>query len=133
MSVVGSFPPSGKPSWTCFLDGKPLISDENDDGRGQNNVVLCLSNNTLPSAPSATPSNLTVVASGTPDTPFLFDHIQYTPDASVILDNATVVVNATDPQIFENSGWKAFSLDLGLKTSVPGSSLVFDFIGAFRL
>ena len=130
MSVVGSFPSSGKPSWTCFLDGNLLFSDENDDGRGQNNIVLCSSNDTLPSAPSATPSNLTVVASGTPDTPFLFDRIQYTPDPSVILDNATVVVNATDPQILENSGWKAFGPGLGVETSVPGSSLVFDFVGA---
>ena len=81
--------------------------------------------------PKATPSNLTVKASGTTDKPFLFDRIQYEPDASVILDNATVVVNAFDDQI-AYTGWSPLS-DMGMETSVQGSSLTFDFIGAFRL
>ena len=126
MYIIGSFPSSGRPSWTCFIDGNPVIS-EGHDGPGENNVILCSS------LPSATASNLTVVASGTPDTPFLFDRIQYTPDASFSLDNATVVVSASDPQIQEDSGWTKFGPGLGIETSVQGSSLSFDFVGAFRL
>ena len=75
------------------------------------------------------PSNLTVVASGTKDSPFLFDYIQYVPDASTILDNATEVVDAFDSQIKYNSGWNKLGTT-GMQTSVQGASMTFDFVGA---
>ena len=82
--------------------------------------------------PSPTPShNLTVVASDTTNIPFLFDFIQYVPDASVMLDNATIVVNGSDPQI-QHPGWRTVR-EIGVATLVPGTSLTFDFIGAFHL
>ena len=128
MAVVGSFQASELPSWTCYLDGHNLINNIplNID---LNNVEICSLNGILP---NATPSNLTVKASGTTDNPFLFDRIQYEPDARVILDNATVVVDAFDDKIEYSSGWTTPG-EIGWQTSVQGSSLNFNFVGAFRL
>jgi hypothetical protein len=81
--------------------------------------------------PKATPSNLTVQVSGTTNNPFLLDRIQYEPDDSVILDNATVVVDAFDDQV-SYAGWSTLG-GIGMETSMQGSSLTFDFVGAFRL
>jgi hypothetical protein len=99
VSVIGSLLASTLPSWTCFIDGTALISSnisQVDPIYGLNNVEICSWHGI---APKTTPRNLTVVASGTTDNLFLFDHIQYAPDASTILDNATVVVDAFDDQI----------------------------------
>jgi len=96
---------------------------------GLNNVEICSWHGI---APKATPRNLTVVASGMTDNLFLFDHIQYAPDASTILDNATVVVDAFDDQIGYYSGWSPYG-DFGLWTSVQGALLTLDFVGSFRL
>jgi len=81
-------------------------------------------------ASKTTPTNLTVVASGTTDNSFLFDHIRYTPDASVLLDNATVVVDAYDDQIHYSSQWQPYA-DIGMETTGK-ASLTFDFIGALN-
>ena len=73
-----------------------------------------------------TPSNLAVVASGTTDNPFLFDFIYYAPHAGTILDNVTVVVEASDSQIQYNSG---SNISEGQpETSVQGASMTFDFL-----
>ena len=128
VSVLGSSQASSQPSWDCWLDGNKLIS--NSISLNLNNVELC----SLPDiSPNVAPShNLTVVASGTTNTPFLFDRIEYILDASVILDNATVVVDRSDPHI-GYSGWSTSPIGIGIMaTSVPGSYLVFDFIGAFH-
>ena len=77
------------------------------------------------------PSNLSVVASNTADGLFLFDSIFYEPDASTILDNATILVEAFDSQIQYDSGWKRGNT--GMETSVQGASMTFDFVGALRL
>jgi hypothetical protein len=74
---------------------------------------------------------LTVGASGTIDTPFLFDFIHYIPDANTILDNATMVVDASDPQIGYSASWS--TPNTSAVTSLPGSFLNFDFVGAFHL
>ena len=79
-----------------------------------------------------TPTNLTVVASGTSDGPFLFDYIKYVPDATVLLDNATVVVDAYDDQIHYSEGWTPYE-SIGLEASGKEASLTFDFIGALLL
>ena len=132
MVVIGSFPsatlPSPLPSWACYLDGNQFPSNDVSQSLGLNNVELC-SLNIDPW--KATPSNLTVAASGTTDSPFLFDRIEYVPDTSVILDNATVVVDAFYDQI-NYTGWSRFG-QIGMETSVQGSSLFFDFVGAFCL
>ena len=103
VSVIGIFLSSTLPSWTCLIDGytKP------------------------------TPSNLTVVASGTKDSPFLFDYIQYVPVASTILDNATVVVDAFDSQIQYDSGWNNLGTT-GMQMSVQDASMTCDFVGALH-
>jgi hypothetical protein len=126
---MGSFLASTPPSVTCYLDGNTLISN-NISLVHLNNVDFCSLSGIVP---KATPSNLTVVASGTTDNPFLFDRIQYEPDARAILDNATVVVDALDAQkpIEYSSGWSMVG-EVVMETSVPGSSLSFDFVGAFR-
>jgi len=127
VAVMGSFLASTPPSVTCYLDGILFFSN-NISLSHLNNVNFCSLNGIFP---SATPSKLTVKASGTTGNPFLFDRIQYEPGASVVLDNATVVVDASDGKI-GYSGWSTLDgLDLG--TSVQGSYLIFDFIGAFRL
>ena len=128
MAVIGSFLASELPSWTCLLDGNNTISNI-PLTIDLNNAEICSFNDILP---KATPSNLTVTASGTTQNPFLFDRIQYEPDDSVILDNATVVVDAFDDQI-NYTGWSRFGGTLGMETSVQGCSLIFDFVGAFRL
>jgi hypothetical protein len=85
--VIGSFLTSTPPSWTCFVDGFALISN-NISETNLNNVEICSLQNI-----KTTPSTLTVVASGTTaDNPLVFDRIQYAPDPSVILYNTTVVV-----------------------------------------
>ena len=122
------------PSWTCFIDGYALISNNISQANLlNNNVEVCSLQNIVT---KATPSNLTVVASGNttsdPLAPFLFDYIQYEPDATVILDNATIVVDAFDGQIGYSSGWTTPG-EYDCETSVQNSSLNFDFVGAFRL
>jgi len=80
---------------------------------------------------TTTPSNLTVEASGTSDNPFLFDRIQYAPDASVVLDNATVVVDAFDDQIQYSPGWSTDG-SISKQTSETTSFLNFEFVGTLR-
>ena len=126
VSVMGSFLASTLPSVTCYLDGN-VFPLNNISLLHLNSVPFCSLEGIVP---KATPSNLTVVASGTTDNPFLFDRIQYEPDASVILDNATVVVDAFDNQIQYGSGWNKLGI-IGMETSVQGASITFDFIGAF--
>ena len=128
MFVIASYQVSTSPSWTCFIDGNALISDQFPAGPGGGERICWLQN----IVNKTTPSNLTVVASGTNDSPFLFDRIEYIPDASVNLGNATVVVNAYDDQIHYDSGWKNLA-GVGMETSVLGASMTFDFVGALRL
>ncbi|KIM37680.1 hypothetical protein M413DRAFT_13139 [Hebeloma cylindrosporum] len=123
-SFTGSFHASKLPSWTCYLDGNAFPSNNISLSVDLNNVEICSSKNL---ALEDTPRHLAVVASGTVDTPFMFDHIQYEPDASIILDNATVVVDAFDVHIEYSSGWSSAS-DIGMETSVQGSFLNFDFV-----
>ena len=112
---------------TCYLNGN-VFSSNNNSLSHLNNVNFCALNSIVP---SATPSNLTVKVSGTTGNPFLFDRIQYEWDASAILDDATVVVDAYDSKI-GYSGWSTLD-GVALGTSVQGFYLIFDFIGAFRL
>ena len=129
MTVIGSFLTSTRPSVTCYLDGN-IFSSNTISHIHLNNVNFCSRNGIVP---SATPSNLTVKASGTTGNPFLFDRIQYEPDDSVILDNATVVVDALNTQIvLQDIGWSRLE-SIGVETSVQGSYLNFYFIGTFRL
>ena len=132
VGVIGSLAPNSfLPPWTCYLDGNLFPSNDTSNMLGLNNVEFCsLSGVVRP--PSATSSNLTVVASGTTDNPFLFDHIQYEPDATVILDNVTILVDAFDGDIGYSGGWTTRN-PFGFETSVQNSSLNFDFVGAFRL
>ena len=129
MSVIGSFPDihASTPSWSCFINGF-AISSSITPGINRNNWELCALQNISTTAPT----NLTVTASGSTDTPFLLDRIEYIPTASVILDNATVLVPGNDTQIQYDSGWSNFR-DIGRQTSVNGSTMTFDFIGAPRL
>jgi hypothetical protein len=49
------------------------------------------------------------------------------------MDNATVVVDAFDTQIeLQQVGWSTLG-SIGVETSVQGSYLNFNFVGAFRL
>ena len=141
VGVIGSFkfqgsdltPASPLPSWTCYLDGNIFPSNNVSQLLNLNNVDIC-SLSGIVNATNATPSNLTVVVagSGTTASPFLLDYIQYEPDATVILDNATIVVDAFDGLIEYSSGWTTPG-NFGRETSVQDSSLKFDFVGAFRL
>jgi hypothetical protein len=126
VSVKGSFQFSSVPSWKCFVNGNALTS--NNVILYENNVELCALKNF---APKATPSNLTVVASGTTTSPFLFDRVEYVPDASVILDNSTIVVNPNDGSI-EYYGWNLHESSIA-ETSMANSFLIFEFVGALRL
>jgi hypothetical protein len=128
MSVIGSFSniyASTIPSWSCLINGSliPLSSSSTIPGVNRNNWLLC----SLQNISTAAPTDLTVTASGSTDIPFLFDRIEYIPAASV--DNATVLVQENDGQIQYDSGWNDFE-DIGKQTSVNGSTMTFDFVGA---
>ena len=82
MAVIDSFHAPKLSSWTCYLDGNAFPSNNISLNVNLNNIEISLLNGF---ALKDTPRNLVVVASGTVNTPFLFDHIQYEPDASVIL------------------------------------------------
>ncbi|KIM42020.1 hypothetical protein M413DRAFT_410625 [Hebeloma cylindrosporum] len=126
VSVIGSFMSPTLPSWACFVDGFALISNNiSDIDLLNNNVEICSLQNIVI---KPTPSNLTVVATGTADVPFLFDHIQYAPDGSTSLDNATVIVDAFDNQIQYDSGWNKLE-SIGMETLAQNASLTFDFVG----
>ena len=128
MAVIGSLQAFSDPSWTCWLDGNLLLSANITMNLTLNKIEICPFTDILP---SAIPShNLTVVASGTADGPFLFDEIIYAPDDSTILDNATVEVDAFDSQIQYDSGWNESAT--GTQTSVPGASMTFDFVGTLH-
>ena len=128
--VIGSFLDSNMPSWTCFVDGFSLISNNiSQADLSNNNVEICSLQNI---ATKTTPSNLTVVAEGVFLASFVFDLIKYVPVSSAILDNAAVVVEAFDTQIQYSSGWNKVGT-IGMETSVQGASLTFDFVGALRL
>ena len=131
MSALGrGFQNSSQPSWTCWLDGNYFSSNNVSWIRpvlNVNTIEMCSFTDIVP---KATPSNFTVVASGTTETPFLFDYIQYVPDARTILDNATVAVDGFDPQIEYFSGWSITPYIGLMGTSVQGSHLIFDFVGA---
>jgi hypothetical protein len=129
--VLGSFQASKLPSWTYYLDGNVFPSKNISLGVDLNNVEN-RSLNGIVRVPETTSSNLTVVASGTTDNPFLCDHIQYSRDATVVLDNETILVGAFDGHIGYSSGWTTPG-EIGRQTSVQGSTLNFDFVGAFRL
>jgi hypothetical protein len=127
--VIGSFLDSNMPSWTCFIDGFSLISNNiSQADLPNNNVEICSLQNI---AMKTTFSNLTVVASSAFHQ-FLFDHIKYVPVSSAILDNATVIVEAFDTQIQYSSGWNKVGT-IGMETSVQDASMTFDFVGALRL
>ena len=138
MGVIASFIVGPQqPSWTCYVDGKSLPPVNTTNFVNINYIEICSSNDIV-RPPGATSSNLTVVASGNttsdPLAPFLFDYIQYEPDATVILDNLTLAVDAFDGDITYSSGWTQLTTTgVGFETSVQGSSLNFDFVGAFRL
>ena len=92
VAMVGAFQTAGTaiPFWTCLLNGNTYNSTAGPfifDLGAVNTTVLCQFQNITTS-----PSNLTVVASGTTSTPFLFSHIEYAPAASTILNNATVAI-----------------------------------------
>jgi len=123
--VIASFLNSPPPSWTCFIDGNALVPGGFPSPSLLNGAQICSFYN-IHNTPTTRPFNLTVVASGTSDNPFLFDRIEYTPDASVPLDNATVKVDSSYDQIHYSSGW---STNSPKRTSEKGSSLTFDFIG----
>jgi hypothetical protein len=130
--VIGSFLDTGNmPSWTCFIDGFALISNNISQADiPKNNVEMCSLQNIVV---KTTPSNLTVVvADDTFVASFVFDYIKYVPISGAILDNATVIVEAFDTQIQYSSGWNKVGT-IGMETSVQGASMTFDFVVALCL
>jgi hypothetical protein len=125
VTVIGSLN-STRPSWTCYVDGQAFLKSASNTNTASNNVEICTLSGIVV---GTTPSNLTVVASGTTDNPFLLDYIQYTPLASDILQdtNATILVNVLDSQIQYDSNWN--KSEGQVETSVNGASMTFDFIG----
>jgi len=128
---MGSFQAFKLPSWTCYLDGYVIPSNNISSHSNMNAVEIC-SQKGIIRVLQATFSTLTVAASGTADNPFLFDRIQYEPDATAVLDNATVVVDAFCDQIQYGPGWNKLGTT-GMMTLDQGASMTFDFVGAFHL
>ena len=133
VAMVGAFQTAGTaiPFWTCLLNGNTYNSTAGPfifDLGAVNTTVLCQFQNITTS-----PSNLTVVASGTTGTPFLFSHIEYAPAASTILNNATVAIFPLDRQIQYGSGWNKLDpndYQVETSTQLEGATMAFDFVGA---
>ena len=126
---MGSFSNIGAstvPSWNCSIDGVDLIPSDTP-ALERNNWELC----SLQNIDSSSPSLLTVLATSTIESRFQFDSIRYVPGPSVVLDDATVLVDANDTQINYGHRWRSFG-DLGMETTANGSLMTIDFIGALH-
>jgi len=125
VAVMGSFSNIGDstvPSWNCSIDGVDLIPSD-PPAINRSYWELCSLKNISTNAQSL----LTVVGTGTNDSPFQFDSIRYVPGPSVILDDATVLVDANDAQIKYGRRWRSFNV--GMETTGNGSMMTLDFIG----
>ena len=136
MVVIGSVlgPQTFTPAGSCSVDDGFVFNISKYSLSASNNVYFCGQSQI---ETHRAPNQLTVIASGTFDNPFLFDYIRYTPVANTIFDNATVMVQPFDSQIQYNSGGWTINTSATpgfVETWVQNAlnpSMTFDFIGPF--
>jgi hypothetical protein len=98
------------PTWDCFVDNisiRPSTSFQFPE----NNWVFC-SQDKLVDGPHILTVNATVAKEQT----FWFDDIQYTPSASVSLEDAAVMVDSLDSQLQYGTGWQALGSTANMTT-----------------
>ncbi|KDR71369.1 hypothetical protein GALMADRAFT_102720 [Galerina marginata CBS 339.88] len=109
-------------TWACSVDGTSIASFDTS-ATPDNNLALCgstsLSNVMHTLVLQATVSNSSKT--------FWFDELQYAPLAGVPLDNATVIVDFSDPAIQYGAGWTG--INGGVTTQSTETGLGFDFVG----
>ncbi|KDR68486.1 hypothetical protein GALMADRAFT_146163 [Galerina marginata CBS 339.88] len=110
-------------TWACSVDGASIASYDTTASPA-NNIPLCGSTS-LSNAMHTLVLQATVLNSSKT---FWFDELQYAPSAGVPLDNATVIVDFSDPAIMYDAGW--VNIDGGVTTQLTEAGLSFDFIGA---
>ncbi|KDR68490.1 hypothetical protein GALMADRAFT_160877 [Galerina marginata CBS 339.88] len=121
---LSQIPKVDDPSWACFVDGVGTGTVIFKDGSGtpSNNWLLCQVD-LLPEGVHTVVVQATVLD---PRNTFWFDRINYTPSASVQLDNATIYIDSPDSAIQYESGWVPLR-DIGEMTQQNGGHMSFDF------
>ncbi|KAF9483497.1 hypothetical protein BDN70DRAFT_873790 [Pholiota conissans] len=109
-------------SWQCFVDSEsiPVISFAPPPA---NRVPFCKKDGLADSN-----HTITVNATVTNQQTFFFDYIQYVPSATVPLDQTSIAVNWTDPQLIFSGTWD-FNLPQGPSTIQDAATASFHFTG----
>ena len=110
------------PTWECFVDN---ISIGWQISEPENNWILCQSELHLQDGPHVLSVNVTVSHLQT----FWFDLIRYLPSSNVSLENSTVRVDSSDPEVLYSSGWTE-SDGISNSTQTPGSTVTYQFFGS---
>jgi hypothetical protein len=112
------------PSWECFIDNVSIGWNLSSAPRTENSWVFCQS--VLQDGPHVLSTNVKVLHQQT----FWFDRIHYVPSSNVPLDNATVMVDSTDPAVQYSSGWTELNGIVNL-TQTAGSTVTYEFFGPY--
>ena len=118
------------PSWSCLVDGFSLLGGGLSGNSSSNNELLCSSTVPLSSDPHQL---LVTISQGYSS--IWFDSIRYTPLSNVPLDNATILVDQSDPGIEYDGQWSlAFNGTQTNKLSQSaGEKIKFDFTGKIEI
>lgn len=111
--------------WQCFVDTEsiPVISISPPPA---NRVPFCKQDG-LPDEKHTIVVNATVSNQQT----FFFDYLEYVPSANATLDQASIAVNWTDPQLIFLGNWS--HLPEGPSTIQDGATASFHFTGTRRI
>ena len=132
------------PTWECLIDNNSIGSSNSSSSANlgnQNNWILCGAGPFQDG-----PHMLTVNANVSNQQTFWFDQIQYTPSASVSLNQQLLYIDAGDPAIKYDGVWtrSAFQLPMGPNTgshytqflgntsssNEPGAVITYQFSGS---
>jgi hypothetical protein len=115
---------SGVISWTCAVDGKPITVSVD-----LNVISVLCSARGLADAKHVLTVNVTI----RPGEPiFGLDSIQYVPsESSPALENGVMLIDDSDTDIKYDFNWKESAVESVHNTTLPGSSVTFDFTGNF--
>lgn len=117
------------PTWNCFLDGVG-ISNSNLTGSGgapnpTNNWELCANDVAVDDGSHTVTLQTTVIAE---NQTFWFDYIKYAPALDASLENETIYVDDSDPEIRYGGVWDSTS-GVEHNTNDTDASVGFSFIG----
>ena len=122
------------PTWECFIDNIS-IGWSPAPSTNENNWILCGGG---PSQFQDGSHLLTVKANVTNRQTFWFDYIQYTPSASVSLNQSILRIDSSDSVIQYSSGWQSSDEPISYTqfsentsyTQITGATLTYQFSGS---